>query len=118
MNRQERVAWLAGQGQRTAEIAQLLNKSPMTVKKQLQSVYEKLDVRGRGRLIALLRSADHPYTETEQSGGINLTENERNHHKYEQNHNLFPSLSSKLPTRWTSSQTTTGSDTVTPRERR
>jgi DNA-binding CsgD family transcriptional regulator len=57
---EQRVAWLAGQGQRNAEIAQSLKKSTMTVKKQLQSVYHKLDVTGRGRLIALLRSANYP----------------------------------------------------------
>jgi DNA-binding CsgD family transcriptional regulator/PAS domain-containing protein len=53
---EQRVAWLAGQGHRNAEIAELLKKSAMTVKKQLQSVYHKLDVTSRGRLIALIAS--------------------------------------------------------------
>jgi DNA-binding CsgD family transcriptional regulator len=104
---EQRVARLAGQGRRNAEIARLLNKSPMTVKKQLQSVYQKLDVTGRSRLIALLCSAkDAPI------------ERGLDHSRYEQNHTLFPSLSRKLPTRWTSSQTTTGSEITTLRERR
>jgi DNA-binding CsgD family transcriptional regulator len=104
---EQRVARLAGQGRRNAEIAHLLNKSPMTVKKQLQSVYQKLDVTGRSRLIALLCSAkDAP------------VERRLDHSRYEQNHTLFPSLSRKLPTRWTSSQTTTGSEITTFRERR
>jgi DNA-binding CsgD family transcriptional regulator len=104
---EQRVARLAGQGRRNAEIAHLLNKSPMTVKKQLQSVYQKLDVTGRGRLIALLCSANDPHAERGPD-----------HSRYEQNHTLFPSLSRKLPTRWTSSQTTTGSEITTLRERR
>lgn len=84
---EQRVAWLAGQGRRNAEIAQLLNKSPMTVKKQLQSVYQKLDLTGRGRLIVLLRSANDPDTARKLD-----------HSRYEQNQSLFPSLSRKLPT--------------------
>ncbi len=53
---EQRVAWLASQGHRNGEIARLLNKSAMTVKTQLQSVYQKLEVNGRGRLIALVRT--------------------------------------------------------------
>jgi len=51
---EQRVASLASQGYRNSEIAKQLNKSSLTVKKQLQSVYRKLDVPGRSRLIALL----------------------------------------------------------------
>jgi DNA-binding CsgD family transcriptional regulator/PAS domain-containing protein len=51
---EQHVAWLASQGHRNAEIAGRLNKSVLTVKKQLQCVYQKLDVNGRARLIALL----------------------------------------------------------------
>jgi DNA-binding CsgD family transcriptional regulator/PAS domain-containing protein len=50
---EQQVAWLASQGHRNAEIADRLNKSVLTVKKQLQSVYQKLEVNGRTRLIAL-----------------------------------------------------------------
>jgi DNA-binding CsgD family transcriptional regulator/PAS domain-containing protein len=53
---EQQVASLVGRGYRNTEIAQRLNKSAMTVKKQLQSVYHKLDVTGRGRLMALLVS--------------------------------------------------------------
>jgi DNA-binding CsgD family transcriptional regulator len=74
---EQRVAWLAGQGQRNAEIAQLLKKSTMTVKKQLQSVYHKLDVTGRGRLIAVIRSANYPESERQRITGMNLAKNGR-----------------------------------------
>jgi DNA-binding CsgD family transcriptional regulator len=50
---EQHVAWLASQGHRNAEIAGQLNKSVLTVKKQLQCIYHKLEVSGRGRLIAL-----------------------------------------------------------------
>jgi DNA-binding CsgD family transcriptional regulator/PAS domain-containing protein len=50
---EQHVAWLASQGHRNAEIAGQLNKSVLTVKKQLQCVYQKLEVHGRARLIAL-----------------------------------------------------------------
>jgi DNA-binding CsgD family transcriptional regulator/PAS domain-containing protein len=62
---EQRVAWLASQGHRNAEIARRLNKSSLTVKKQLQSVYEKLDVTGRSRLIALVRSDSRPDLKSE-----------------------------------------------------
>jgi DNA-binding NarL/FixJ family response regulator len=52
---QREVAQLVGQGCRNEEIAQRLGKSVLTVKKQLCSIYEKLDVPNRGRLIAWLR---------------------------------------------------------------
>jgi DNA-binding CsgD family transcriptional regulator len=74
---EQRVAWLAGQGQRNAEIAQSLKKSTMTVKKQLQSVYHKLDVTGRGRLIALLRSANYPDGDRQPLMGTSLAGNGR-----------------------------------------
>jgi DNA-binding CsgD family transcriptional regulator len=57
---EQQVASLVGRGYRNTEIAQRLNKSSMTVKKQLQSVYHKLDVTGRGRLMALLASRSSP----------------------------------------------------------
>src|SRR5258708_18017116 len=57
---EQQVASLVGRGYRNTEIAQRLNKSSMTVKKQLQSVYHKLDVTGRGRLMALLASCRSP----------------------------------------------------------
>jgi DNA-binding CsgD family transcriptional regulator/PAS domain-containing protein len=57
---EQRVAWLASQGHRNAEIARRLSKSTMTVKKQLQSVYRKLEVSGRSRLIALVSSGGDP----------------------------------------------------------
>lgn len=57
---EQQVASLVGRGYRNTEIAQRLNKSSMTVKKQLQSVYHKLDVTGRGRLMALLASGKSP----------------------------------------------------------
>ncbi|MBV8899277.1 MAG: helix-turn-helix transcriptional regulator [Verrucomicrobia bacterium] len=60
---EQHVAWLASQGHPNAEIARRLHKSTLTVKKQLQSVYEKLDAPGRNRLIALLRSG--PRLETD-----------------------------------------------------
>lgn len=53
--REREVAQLIGQGCRNEEIAQRLGKSVLTVKKQLRSIYAKLDVPTRGRLIALLR---------------------------------------------------------------
>jgi DNA-binding CsgD family transcriptional regulator len=53
--REREVAQLVGQGCRNEEIAQQLGKSVLTVKKQLRSIYEKLDVPNRGRLIARLR---------------------------------------------------------------
>ena len=57
---EQRVAWLASQGHRNAEIARRLRKSSMTVKKQLQSVYRKLEVSGRSRLIALVSTGVDP----------------------------------------------------------
>jgi DNA-binding CsgD family transcriptional regulator len=66
---EQRVAWLASQGHRTAEIAQRLSKSPLTVKKQLQSVYQKLAVSGRHRLIALFRSVAPPQVQREPPTG-------------------------------------------------
>jgi DNA-binding CsgD family transcriptional regulator/PAS domain-containing protein len=74
---EQRVAWLAGQGHRNAEIALLLNKSAMTIKKQLQSVYHKLDVTSRGRLIALLRLEHHAKNDGLDSSGIGLPESFR-----------------------------------------
>ncbi len=53
--REREVARLAGEGCNNHEIARRLGKSVLTVKKQLQSVYAKLEIDSRGRLIALLR---------------------------------------------------------------
>ncbi len=53
--REREVALLVGQGCSNDEIAGRLGKSVLTVKKQLRSVYGKLDLATRGRLIALLR---------------------------------------------------------------
>jgi DNA-binding CsgD family transcriptional regulator len=70
-------AQLTRSEQRNAEIAQSLKRSTMTVKKQLQSVYHKLDVTGRGRLIALLRSANYPEVDRPPLTGTSLAENGR-----------------------------------------
>ena len=53
--REREVAQLVCQGLRNEEVARGLHKSVLTVKRQLQSIYQKLDVAGRGRLTALLR---------------------------------------------------------------
>lgn len=53
--REREVARLVGEGCSNEEIAQQLGKSVLTVKKQLRSIYVKLDVPNRGRLIARLR---------------------------------------------------------------
>ena len=53
--REREVALLIGQGCSNDEAAHRLGKSVLTVKKQLRSIYQKLSVEGRGRLIALLR---------------------------------------------------------------
>jgi len=53
--REREVAILVGQGSSNDEIAQDLGKSVLTVKKQLRSIYEKLEIPSRSRLIALLR---------------------------------------------------------------
>jgi len=53
--REREVAQLVGTGCGNEEIATRLGKSVLTVKKQLRSIYEKLDVPSRGRLIAVLR---------------------------------------------------------------
>jgi len=49
------VARLIGQGCSNDEAARRLGKSVLTVKRQLRSIYRKLDVAGRGRLTALMR---------------------------------------------------------------
>jgi DNA-binding CsgD family transcriptional regulator len=64
---EQHVAWLASQGHPNAEIARRLHKSTLTVKKQLQSVYEKLDAPGRNWLIALLRSGPRPDVDSQLS---------------------------------------------------
>ena len=66
------VARLAGQGCRNDEIAQRLGKSVLTVKKQLQSVYHKLEVNGRSRLIALLSSSSSSAAKTVQQEGAGI----------------------------------------------
>jgi DNA-binding CsgD family transcriptional regulator len=53
--REREVAMLVGEGSSNDEIADRLGKSVLTVKKQLHSVYAKLGVPNRGRLIAWLR---------------------------------------------------------------
>jgi DNA-binding CsgD family transcriptional regulator len=53
--REREVAQLVGTGCGNEEIALRLGKSVLTVKKQLRSIYEKLDVPSRGKLIAVLR---------------------------------------------------------------
>jgi DNA-binding CsgD family transcriptional regulator len=53
--RERDVARLVGQGCSNDEVAQKLSKSVLTVKRQLRSIYQKLDVDSRGRLTALLR---------------------------------------------------------------
>jgi DNA-binding CsgD family transcriptional regulator len=49
------VALLICEGCSNAEIARRLKKSPLTTKKQLTSIFSKLNVRTRGRLMALMR---------------------------------------------------------------
>jgi DNA-binding CsgD family transcriptional regulator len=53
--REREVAMLVGQGCSNDEAARRLGKSVLTVKKQMRSIYEKLEIENRGRLIALLR---------------------------------------------------------------
>lgn len=53
--REREVAQLVGQGYSNDEVAQRLRKSVLTVKRQLRSIYGKLNVTSRGRLTALLR---------------------------------------------------------------
>ena len=49
------VALLVCEGCSNAEVARRLKKSPLTTKKQVTSIFAKLNVRTRGRLMALLR---------------------------------------------------------------
>ncbi|MBL9134934.1 MAG: helix-turn-helix transcriptional regulator [Verrucomicrobiales bacterium] len=49
------LALLTCEGLGTADLATRLGKSPLTIKKQLQSIYRKLEVPGRTRLMAILR---------------------------------------------------------------
>jgi DNA-binding CsgD family transcriptional regulator len=53
--REGEVARLVGQGCSNDEVAQHLGKSILTVKRQLRSIYQKLNVTSRGRLTALMR---------------------------------------------------------------
>ncbi len=53
--READVARLVGQGLSNDEIARRLGKSVLTVKRQLRSIYQKLNISGRGRLTVLLR---------------------------------------------------------------
>jgi len=53
--READVARLIGQGCSNDEAAKRLGKSVLTVKRQLRSIYQKLNVNGRGRLTALMR---------------------------------------------------------------
>ncbi|HYC69646.1 MAG TPA: helix-turn-helix transcriptional regulator [Opitutaceae bacterium] len=52
--REREVAMRVREGLRTAEIAAELRRSPLTVKTQLASIFNKLAVRGRTRVAALL----------------------------------------------------------------
>lgn len=52
--REREVAMRVREGLRTAEIAAELRRSPLTVKTQLASVFNKLGIRGRTRVAALL----------------------------------------------------------------
>lgn len=52
--REREVAMRVREGLRTAEIAAELHRSPLTVKTQLASVFNKLGIRGRTRVAALL----------------------------------------------------------------
>lgn len=51
---ERQVALLVSDGYSNEEVAQRLDKSVLTVKKQLRSIYQKLHVRSRGRLSALM----------------------------------------------------------------
>jgi DNA-binding CsgD family transcriptional regulator len=51
---ERQVALLVSDGCSNEEVAQRLDKSVLTVKKQLRSIYQKLHVRSRGRLSALM----------------------------------------------------------------
>lgn len=53
--REREVAQLVGQGYSNDEVAQRLGKSVLTVKRQLRSIYQKLNIANRGRLTVLLR---------------------------------------------------------------
>lgn len=53
--REREVARLVGQGCSNDEVARNLRKSVLTVKRQLRSIYQKLNVDSRCRLTALLR---------------------------------------------------------------
>jgi DNA-binding CsgD family transcriptional regulator len=52
--REREIVELLGRGDRNAEMAQKLGKSPHTVKKQLQGIFRKLAVTSRAKLIASL----------------------------------------------------------------
>lgn len=53
--REREVAKLVGQGWSNDEVAESLSKSVLTVKRQLRSIFQKLNIANRGRLTALLR---------------------------------------------------------------
>ncbi|HRJ46501.1 MAG TPA: LuxR C-terminal-related transcriptional regulator, partial [Opitutaceae bacterium] len=52
--REREVAMRVREGLRTAEIAAELRRSPLTIKTQLAAIFQKLGVRGRTRVAALL----------------------------------------------------------------
>lgn len=52
--REREVAMRVREGLRTAEIAEELHRSPLTIKTQLAAVFNKLGMRGRTRVAALL----------------------------------------------------------------
>lgn len=54
---ERRVAKLVADGLRNSDIATVLGKSVATVKSQLMTVYSKLDINSRTKLVTLLRSS-------------------------------------------------------------
>jgi DNA-binding CsgD family transcriptional regulator len=53
-NREREVAIRVREGMRTAEIAEELRRSPLTIKTQIAAIFTKLGVRSRARVAALL----------------------------------------------------------------
>jgi DNA-binding CsgD family transcriptional regulator len=52
--RETEIVALVIMGETNVAVGQALNVSPNTVKKHLDNIYEKLGVRGRGRLTAFV----------------------------------------------------------------
>jgi DNA-binding CsgD family transcriptional regulator len=53
--REREIALLVCDGHSNAEVAKRLSKSVLTIKTQLNSVFRKLGVESRGKLMAMLR---------------------------------------------------------------